>query len=359
MSRGGRGAYDAVRAMMDQLMGEDRDLPPDQRSGRGRAFEDPEVDRAHLCGCSPFVVLANTKSESMLPPLDGPLVQDDKLKARWDALPQAEKDRYGFEHETLNLLRSLVDEMDRRIAALKARVEAAPEVPEAEICPPETSEALQGLKDQIEELQVRAEAAGDAGAIDESLALNEQAEALGRRKAELEAGVEARRAAALARRQVVCTVSGLQHAANDSEARVEELRQGRQYRGWKAIRDRLAELEAQRPPRGDPKYARRGAGRGPPGREAPRGPYGAGPREYGRPGPRSRSPDRDQDYGSRGPRDYRDFRGGPRDYRERDYGDPRDRGGRGYGRDYRGPPGPGPGRARDEYDRYGPPPRRY
>ena len=86
----------------------------------------------------------------MLPSVEPALVQDDRLKEEWEALSPADKDRYGFEHDTMAFLADLVDEMDGRIAASNSRLEAAePAAPEVA---PETVVVLQELKDQITEL---------------------------------------------------------------------------------------------------------------------------------------------------------------------------------------------------------------
>lgn len=39
---------DEARALLDQLMGKDRDKPPEQR--RARHFSDPDVCKHYLCG---------------------------------------------------------------------------------------------------------------------------------------------------------------------------------------------------------------------------------------------------------------------------------------------------------------------
>ena len=90
---------------------------PERGPPRRPNFTAPHIDRFFLVGCSPYMFLQGTKSE-LLPPLnrDGyRLERDPGLKAQWDALPQAEKDAFGFERETQDFLQRCVDEMDRRI----------------------------------------------------------------------------------------------------------------------------------------------------------------------------------------------------------------------------------------------------
>ena len=97
-------------------------------------FADASVDRFFLCGCSPYELLKGTKSETM-PQLerDGFLRErSEGMKLRWEALPQAEKDAYGFERELRDFLEVLVDEQDRRVAKAKERYETEAAAPSPE-----------------------------------------------------------------------------------------------------------------------------------------------------------------------------------------------------------------------------------
>ena len=92
--------------------------PGDRGAGGGGSlhFTDKNVDRFFLVGCSPYTFLQGTKSE-LLPPLtrDGyRLERDAQLKEEWDKLPQEEKDAYGFERETQDILQACVDAQDER-----------------------------------------------------------------------------------------------------------------------------------------------------------------------------------------------------------------------------------------------------
>lgn len=115
----------------------------------------------------------------------------------------------------------------------------------------------------------------------------------------------------------VCQVSGVYLSSADSELRKLDHLKGKQYQGWKAIRDRLSELTAQNPP---PSRSARdnGTRRNDSSREGDRD------RDY-------RSRDRDRDYRGRDRRDRdRGFSSRDRDYRrDWDKGKDRDR-----GRDY-------------------------
>lgn len=55
---------DEQRALMDQLMGANRDLPPEEAAKRKRNFWDSDIDKYFLCGLCPALVFKNTKSET-------------------------------------------------------------------------------------------------------------------------------------------------------------------------------------------------------------------------------------------------------------------------------------------------------
>ena len=49
-------ALDEQRALMEQLMGLERDVPVAQRTGKTRMFYDPNVCKYHVAGLSPFTL---------------------------------------------------------------------------------------------------------------------------------------------------------------------------------------------------------------------------------------------------------------------------------------------------------------
>jgi hypothetical protein len=165
-------AKDAMRAAMDELMGKTRDVPLAERNEDDKAgpdFRSPSIDRFYLCGCSPYELLKGTKSEN-LPQLDreGFLKErTEGLRMQWEALTQEEKDKFGFESELMDFLAALVEEQDRRIAAAKKRYDAMNEA-EAEV-PKELLAQIDGLKEQIQELQTQSEVLGEEGDVDGSM----------------------------------------------------------------------------------------------------------------------------------------------------------------------------------------------
>merc|ERR1712086_425765 len=237
---------DAMRAMLDTLMGTDRDIPEEERAANKKNFWDDAVDKGYLCGFSPYTVLLNTKSD--LGPNPAP-IQEIQMRDEWGDLPQEEKDKYGYEKLLKDHLEQLVSEMDRKILRTKERVETSDPI---SLLGPEDAERVTDLNGQILELQKKSESLGEEGDIDGSLALHQQAEQLRVQKDDIE------RAAAPPneKQQFVCEVSGLIYSSTDNDARIRDLQSGRQFLGWKKIRDYCVKLRAQNPQRGVPGYAR-------------------------------------------------------------------------------------------------------
>lgn len=52
-----------MRAMLDELMGKERDVPLEERTNRGYKFSDPEVCKFALAGLCPYGLFKNTKSD--------------------------------------------------------------------------------------------------------------------------------------------------------------------------------------------------------------------------------------------------------------------------------------------------------
>lgn len=111
---------DEQRRLLDELMGQERNVEEKNKRHRVRHFSDPEVCKYYLCGLSPYNLFKNTKSD--LGAYDKEY--DDDCKEAYQALPQSEKDKYGYEYELMMLLERLVVECDRRVKKHADRIRA-------------------------------------------------------------------------------------------------------------------------------------------------------------------------------------------------------------------------------------------
>ena len=148
-----------MRAMLDELMGTERDVPLDQRTGRGRHYsvrttrprprfeicpqcapisssarltatlstQDREVCKYYLCGFD-VTCFKNTRSDTDVLRIVGPEQQDALGTTRCaETSPRAaaERARTGYERDTKAVLDRMIRECDRRIerGAVRAKAE--------------------------------------------------------------------------------------------------------------------------------------------------------------------------------------------------------------------------------------------
>lgn len=237
-------ANDAMRAMLDGLMGADRDMTENDKEKNRRTFDDPMVDKAYLIGCSPWELLSETSSEKMLPANGWDLIKDAYLRKEWNKLTQEEKDKYGFEYDIMKLLEDLVVQCDRKIAQNRRRVE------EEEQLPPEFALQVANLDAEIKALQEKANTLGEGGDVDGSMQCINDAQEMVEQREKINNEHKPK-----ARRPVVCDLSG----AMISEADRHRLEDGKMYRGWNMIRMKLKEFQEREggPPKPKPRMSYR------------------------------------------------------------------------------------------------------
>ncbi|KAK3740687.1 hypothetical protein QZH41_019062, partial [Actinostola sp. cb2023] len=105
----------SAAAMLDELMGTDRDLAPDQK-GKSTHWSDQQVCKYHLCGFCPSELFINTRSD--LGPCEK--LHDDKLKAVYEK--SGRHGQMGYEEEFLRYLQTIMTDVERRIRRGHARL---------------------------------------------------------------------------------------------------------------------------------------------------------------------------------------------------------------------------------------------
>ena len=153
--------------MLDQLMGSERDVPLEQRKNLTRSWRDRDVCKHYLCGFD-VNLFKNTRSEGdvlrHIPQQDLGKVQDDQLKAQWEALDDAEKPARGTSEissassTTSSGIAARVFAVQERCDAENERANAPPQIP------PEERAILDGYAAQIKSLAEEAEALGKRAA---------------------------------------------------------------------------------------------------------------------------------------------------------------------------------------------------
>mmetsp|Transcript_6135 Transcript_6135/g.9249 ORF Transcript_6135/g.9249 Transcript_6135/m.9249 type:complete len:473 (-) Transcript_6135:168-1586(-) len=230
---------DEARAMLDQLMGKTRNLSETQKDTVQQLhFSDDQVCKYFLCGLCPYIAFNSTKSDMGKCPY--PICGDidaNTCKAEWDKLSQDEKDKYGYERQLLNTLENIVRQCDKKIAQQKCRAEQDLEFSDDDV------KRIAVIYRQIEEFTDQCEAAADAGDIDKSLEIVKQLEQLKEAARKILNPPEEKRV-------TVCEVSGNFMSSRDNDERMRAHFEGKQFMGWKMVRDKYAELLKQNPPEG-------------------------------------------------------------------------------------------------------------
>lgn len=245
-------AIDAQRAMLDALMGRDRNLGDEEKKNIKRHFSDAEICKYYLCGLCPYQLFKNTKSD--LGPYDKLL--DDKMKSQWEDTPQTEKDKYGYERDLLDFLADLVADLDRRVARNKARIEK-----EEEVELTEQGKLLETLSDvdrtrlfdiskEMMALTTHARELGEDGKVDEAYRVMSQMDALKSERIAIEKKLPRPLIPNDQKKLVLCEVSGNFLSSTDSAERLRAHFEGKQYKGWKAVRDKYEALLSKNPPKG-------------------------------------------------------------------------------------------------------------
>lgn len=98
---------EAQRALLDELMGIDRNLVSEEKSKvRGRHFSDDNICKMYIQGLCPHDLFTNTKSDLGV----CKKIHDEGCKREWTSCE--DKGRYPYQTDLLKHLERLVAEMD-------------------------------------------------------------------------------------------------------------------------------------------------------------------------------------------------------------------------------------------------------
>jgi len=229
-------------AMLDEMMGPERNIDLDKVTGRRRRFDDDDVDKHHLAGCSPYRLFQGSKKNiGYFDPDEwhkhSRMVCDEACKAEYDALPRAEKHRLGWEHETYKLCVRLITRCDERVRKAQEQLDSYAMRLDVKI-----TERKMGWQTKIDDKMRESEEAGEAGDVDGCQKLIKEADDV---RAAMEKDMESYTKELNAKNgfEVVCKVSG---AIIGRDATLENDPQGhfsgKNYVGWQKIREFVREL---------------------------------------------------------------------------------------------------------------------
>lgn len=218
---------DPTRALLDSLMGKDRDVEESMKVKR--SWTDPDVCRHFLCGFCPNELFTNTKSDLGYCDND----HDPKLVELFreeDQRIQIREERRFIRH-----LQSLLIGVDSRIRRGNERLSL-----QAEDDGPFAVE-LAKKTEQIRELQTEMEKLGEEGDIDKVEELMKQSEELKQEKLQLE--LKNKTKDDKEGQMSMCEICGIWKSDNPEDPRAKNHFSGKQHMGFDKIRTALKELE--------------------------------------------------------------------------------------------------------------------
>jgi hypothetical protein len=208
-------------------------------------------------------------------------ILDEKMREEWNKLPQSEKDKFGYERDLMDFLGRLVSDVDRKVNRGIARIEnerrQARETQKRllEKLEPEDRLNLKRILTKCEELDEKAvrlesivresESNNDDDkekALDELYAVMSEITKLKKDQTAIEkklgVGITlmgtSSTLASGTNKMILCRISGNFLSNVSSSHRLLSHFRGKQFKGWKLIREKYFELQQKRPPRGIPGY---------------------------------------------------------------------------------------------------------
>jgi len=226
---------DDARALLNSLMGADRNARPEQR--RIRKFTDDDICRNFLLGLCPHELFKNTKMDLGSCSKD----HNELFKEEFEAHKNAARYRHRWRGSFRSQLKRHLEAVDRRIAMNQVRVEREKD------CGPVTSEEqlqqLTVLKEDVSEKLKKAERAADNGKFEESRSIIKDTEATKRQIEDLTLKRYEKY-----RKENICEICGLIIDAEEAEAMKTGRgwhSNGRQHIGYSKIREKLRELDQE------------------------------------------------------------------------------------------------------------------
>lgn len=227
---------DDARALLNSLMGNDRNARPEQR--KIRRFTDDDICRNYNLGLCPHDLFRNTKIDLGVCEKE----HNEFLKEEFEEDPDIEKYKRKWRGPLRTQLRRLLEGVDRRSGSNQLRIAR-----EKEGGPAGASEEqklhLATLKEEVSIKLKSAEQAADDGKFEDSRSIMKDTEALKRRIEDLETKRYEKYS-----KDSICDVCGL---IIDSQE-VEDMKTGRgwhingkQHIGYTLIREKLKELEEE------------------------------------------------------------------------------------------------------------------
>jgi hypothetical protein len=224
------------RALLDQLMGKDRNAPTFK--GISEQWKDPSMCKAYILDFCPYELFYNTKV--FLGNCRG--THSDVVKHQFDTSSDKDKAslRKKYELDLLTQLERIIDSVDLRVRKQQERVQS--KIADYRL-PAEKQRELDEMNQEISISMKQVERLAEQGIFEESALLMSKVEELTRRAAEFKKQAENR----YFKTESVCSVCGAVTVFSLDEHGKEELindhLRGRQHSGMERVRMKVIELK--------------------------------------------------------------------------------------------------------------------
>lgn len=253
-------ALASAKALLDELMGRNRDLAPTEKKGSN--WEDPEVCKHFLVKFCPNELFINTKADL------GPCskIHDENMKKEYEQSNHYMKSHY--EDEFLRFCQGMLTDVEKRIRRAKQRLALGQKEGgmQSSAVAKDTEERSEQLTEKINDLLAQVEQLGCEGKVEEAQGimklcdqLKEEREALQKssepnhwlqnRVLMLKAkGIQqtAEIAVAQEKQMEVCEVCGAFLIVGDAQQRVDDHLMGKQHVGYARLKSAVEEIVHKR-----------------------------------------------------------------------------------------------------------------
>ncbi|CZR59931.1 probable U1 snRNP protein [Phialocephala subalpina] len=215
------------RKLLEQLMGAGASSRAAQLS-----ITDPKVCRSYLAGTCPHDLFTNTKQD--LGPC--PKVHSEPLKTEYEAAPESQKQKWGFEYDYMRDLQKYIDECNRRIDVAQRRLEKTPdEIRQTNALLKQISDLNKSVETGLMEIQVLGEQAEVSRAYEEFFRIRQAMATKADKERELKALSDTSGPSGHQKLQV-CDVCGAYLSRLDNDRRLADHFYGKMHLGYAQMR---------------------------------------------------------------------------------------------------------------------------
>ncbi|CAH1795377.1 unnamed protein product [Owenia fusiformis] len=216
----------AQAALLDELMGRNRNFAPNDKSHEAH-WSDDQVCKHFLCGFCPCELFVNTRAD--LGTCEK--LHDDSLKKDYEN--SSRNGKMGYEEDFIRYLQSLLSDVERRIRRGHARL-ALNSQNQTSSGSHGREEKIQMLTGRINELVEQAEELGCEGKVEEAQGVMKLCDQLREERQQLESGGSENMLAL--KEMEVCNVCGAFLIVGDAQQRLAEHLIGKQHMGYAKVR---------------------------------------------------------------------------------------------------------------------------